>query len=235
MWYDNWSEMGPLIQYITYRDIYDARLPLNIKVSDIMQNGKWKWPQDWYDKFPLITSIEDPTIQNDYNDIVVWISKNEEKVRFSVKTATIDLGTEVPRVRWWRLIWYAQCIPKHSFIFCLAIQNRLSTQDRMAKWGLYTVNRCPLCQNDNEDLQHLFFKCKFSSEVWSKAKEMAEINCEKSNWQELIRRLANDCVNKNIGWVVKRLILAACIYYIWLERNGRIIKDVHNSSQEVYN
>ncbi|PWA60833.1 reverse transcriptase zinc-binding domain-containing protein [Artemisia annua] len=109
-----------------------------IEVSDMMQNGKWKWPQDWYAMFPLITSIEDPTIQNDYNDIVVWISKNEEKVRFSVKTATIDLSTEVPRVCWWRLIWYAQCIAKHSFIFWLAIQNRLSTQDKMAS-GMYTT------------------------------------------------------------------------------------------------
>ncbi|PWA42372.1 reverse transcriptase zinc-binding domain-containing protein [Artemisia annua] len=105
----------------------------------------------------------------------------------------------------------------------------------MAKWGLYTVNRCPLCHNDNEDLQHLFFQCNFSSEVWSEAKEMAEINYEERNWQELIRRFVNDCVNKNIGWVVRRLTLAASIYFIWQERNGRIFKDAHSSSKEVYN
>ncbi|PWA41353.1 reverse transcriptase zinc-binding domain-containing protein [Artemisia annua] len=172
-----------------------------IEVNDMMQHGKWKWPQDWYDKFPLITSIEDPTIQNDYNDIVVWISKNEEKVRFSVKTATIDSSTEVPRVCWWRLIWYAQRIPKHSFIFWLAIQNRLSTQDKMA------------------------------SGVWSKAKEIAEINCEESNWQELIRRLANDCMNKNIGWMYTTAVKRSTIE-LWkmfkYKLNGVTVKDSLN-------
>lgn len=32
--------MGPLIQYLTQRDIYDARLPMNVKVGDMIQNGK---------------------------------------------------------------------------------------------------------------------------------------------------------------------------------------------------
>ncbi|PWA76958.1 reverse transcriptase zinc-binding domain-containing protein [Artemisia annua] len=164
MWYDNWSDMGPLIQYLTHRDIYDARIPMNVKVGDMIHNGKLKWPQDWYDKFPLITSMDDPNFQNEANDTVVWMSKNGEKVKFSVKTATCDLCTEYPK--------------------------RMSNQDKMTRWGLHIVNRCPLCHNDNEDIQHLFFKCIYSSEVWSKAKEMADIKCDESNWHELIGRLA---------------------------------------------
>ena len=30
MWHDNWSSMGPLMQYITHRDIYNARLTMDI-------------------------------------------------------------------------------------------------------------------------------------------------------------------------------------------------------------
>ncbi|PWA97320.1 hypothetical protein CTI12_AA029920 [Artemisia annua] len=64
---------------------------------------------------------------------------------------------------------------------------------------------------------------------------MADIKYEDGDWNGLIRNLATDCVNKNIGWVVRRLVLAACVYFLWQERNGRIFRDVHKSSQDIYN
>ena len=107
MWYDNWSDMGPLIQYNTYRDIYDARFPINVKVGDMIQNGAWKWPQEWYEKFPLITSIEVPNIVDDDKDRVVWLNKKGEEADFSAKAATNVLCIDSPKVSWWRLIWYS--------------------------------------------------------------------------------------------------------------------------------
>ncbi|PWA68840.1 reverse transcriptase zinc-binding domain-containing protein [Artemisia annua] len=77
MWHDNWSSLGPLMQYITHRDICDARLSMDITVGEMIENGKWKWPVEWYEKFPIITSIEDPSSNNDAEDTVVWISKSE--------------------------------------------------------------------------------------------------------------------------------------------------------------
>nr|GEX22667.1 uncharacterized mitochondrial protein AtMg00810-like [Tanacetum cinerariifolium] len=47
MWYDNWSGMGPLINYITYRNLYNAGMDRNCSVSDMIDNGSWKWPRDW--------------------------------------------------------------------------------------------------------------------------------------------------------------------------------------------
>ncbi|PWA61793.1 reverse transcriptase zinc-binding domain-containing protein [Artemisia annua] len=105
----------------------------------------------------------------------------------------------------------------------------------MIKWGMYNVNRCPLCLSENEDLQHLFFKCSFSTAVWDKVRDMAEIECDNRNWNELLKFLADSCVHKSIVWVVKRLTLAACVYTIWQERNRRIFKDVQRNSQEVIN
>ena len=97
------------------------------------------------------------------------------------------------------------------------------------------MNRCSLCLNDNEDLQHLFFNCSFSKDMWDKVRDIAEIECDKWNWTELLKCLVDSCVQKNIGWVFKRLALAACVYTIWQERNGRMFKDVHRTSQEVFN
>ena len=183
----------------------------------------------------LFTSIEVPNIVDDAKGRVIWLNKKGEEADFSAKAATNVLCIDSPKVSWWRLIWYSQCVPKQSFILWLAIQDRLSTQDKLVKWGMHTVNRCALCKCDNEDLQHLFFKCAYSAEVWDKAKNMADITYENCEWYGLIMRLANDCINKNIGWIVRRLVFAACVYFLWQERNGRIFRDNQNSSQEIYN
>ncbi|PWA42430.1 hypothetical protein CTI12_AA506780 [Artemisia annua] len=97
------------------------------------------------------------------------------------------------------------------------------------------LSRCPLCLNDNEDLQHLLFKCSFSKDVWDKVRAIADIECDKRNWTDLVKCLGDSCVQKSIGWVIKRFALAACVYTIWQERNGRIFKDVQRTSQEVFN
>ena len=48
IWYDNWSHMGPLINSITHRIIYDdARLNKLCSVADMIENGSWRWSNDW--------------------------------------------------------------------------------------------------------------------------------------------------------------------------------------------
>ncbi|PWA85577.1 hypothetical protein CTI12_AA064980 [Artemisia annua] len=90
-----------------------------------------------------------------------------------------------------------------------------------------------LKQNSNS--QHLFFKCPFSKEAWDRVKDIAEIECDEWNWIELLNNLANSCVLRNFGWVIKRLALAACVYKLWQERNGRIFRDVQRTSHEIFN
>ncbi|GJY35773.1 RNA-directed DNA polymerase, eukaryota, reverse transcriptase zinc-binding domain protein [Tanacetum coccineum] len=76
MWFDNWSEIGPLFQYITYRDIYDERLDRGLKVSDMIDNSGWMWPNDWYGKFPMITSLNVPTISTGSDDKICPFSSD---------------------------------------------------------------------------------------------------------------------------------------------------------------
>ncbi|GJS28519.1 RNA-directed DNA polymerase, eukaryota, reverse transcriptase zinc-binding domain protein [Tanacetum coccineum] len=41
MWNDNWSNHGFLKQFVTDRDIHDARISENCCVADLIENGKW--------------------------------------------------------------------------------------------------------------------------------------------------------------------------------------------------
>lgn len=72
MWYDNWSSIGPLSQYITHRHLYNARVQSNMCVRDMIVNGKWNWPSEWANLFPKNTSLEDLDIDEERQDRIIW-------------------------------------------------------------------------------------------------------------------------------------------------------------------
>ncbi|GKA83227.1 RNA-directed DNA polymerase, eukaryota, reverse transcriptase zinc-binding domain protein, partial [Tanacetum coccineum] len=144
VWFDNWSEIGSLFQYITYIDLYDERLNSVLKVSDMIGNSKWKWPSEWHHKFPMITRLADPAINADIEDKIVWKTNSRMITDFFVSIVKHDLNRQ-------------------------SLIDSLTTQDKLQKWGNLVVNRCSLCNNDSEDLKHLFFKCSFSADVWNRA------------------------------------------------------------------
>ncbi|PWA81086.1 reverse transcriptase domain, Reverse transcriptase zinc-binding domain protein [Artemisia annua] len=187
MWYDNWSSIGPLSRFITYRHLYDARLQSNMCVRDMIVNGKWNWPNEWASLFPNITILEDLDIDEERQDKIMW----------------------------------------------KAIQRKLVTQDTMEKWGIYFVNRCQLCFKELEDHNHLFFKCEYSCEVWNKIKDMSGINGVNKDWLDNIQELATHPTGNNIWSVLRRIRFAACIYFLWQERNNRIFRDTHKDWETV--
>ncbi|GKA59381.1 RNA-directed DNA polymerase, eukaryota, reverse transcriptase zinc-binding domain protein [Tanacetum coccineum] len=233
LWYDNWSNIGPLFQYLTHRDLYDERLSENLTVKDMIVNGRWNWPEEWYVKFPAITGLEVPIIDEDSEDSIVWKARLGDVVKFSMRQVNFDLSNQYPNVLWWKLIWYSQCIPKHSFILWLAMLNKLTTQDRLKKWGNQDVNRCCLCLNDSEDLKHLFFKCSYAKKVWGMVLSMTDIDNIKYEWEEIIHLLINAGNGNNINSVCRRLMLGASVYNIWNERNRRIFQDKKLNEEDI--
>ncbi|GJT15727.1 RNA-directed DNA polymerase, eukaryota, reverse transcriptase zinc-binding domain protein [Tanacetum coccineum] len=87
---------------------------------------------------------------------------------------------------------------------------------------------------ESEDLQHLFFQCPFSKNVWSQAKKMADIIGNEFDWDEIMQTLNSVGNGNNINSVVRRFIFAAGVYNIWQEIHKRIFKNVMSSSEEVY-
>ncbi|GJV19978.1 hypothetical protein Tco_1368998 [Tanacetum coccineum] len=54
------------------------------KVRDCIQDGLWKWPNDWLVKYPLLNSIPVPTIIDDNPDSLEWRSRDGIGKPFSV-------------------------------------------------------------------------------------------------------------------------------------------------------
>ncbi|GJY20379.1 hypothetical protein Tco_0392945 [Tanacetum coccineum] len=98
LWYDNRSQIGPLSQLISQRDIYDARLYRDMKVCEMIKNGKWCWPEEWYERFPMITSIDVSKFNSLTADKIIWKDNDGEWDKFSVNVANTTLCPDRPDV-----------------------------------------------------------------------------------------------------------------------------------------
>nr|GEW19040.1 hypothetical protein [Tanacetum cinerariifolium] len=98
MWYDRWCMDGPLCSLISRRDIYDARLYDNAKVSDMINNNQWNWPIGWKEKYVLLNNLDGAVRLSNKDDKVLWVTNAEDKVRFTTKQAWEDLRDNWPLV-----------------------------------------------------------------------------------------------------------------------------------------
>ncbi|GKC94174.1 retrovirus-related pol polyprotein from transposon TNT 1-94 [Tanacetum coccineum] len=55
--HDKWYGIGRLSQFVTNRDIYDARFNNKPSLVEMIDNDKWKWHNERKDVFPVLISI----------------------------------------------------------------------------------------------------------------------------------------------------------------------------------
>lgn len=132
---------------------------------------------------------------------------------------------EYESVKWAKLIWYSQCIPRHSFILWIAIQCKLKTQDKYMRMEDYESQVCPFCKFQKDTHDHLFFECDYPNQIWCTLKEMSRLDGAPNNWAEIISYIQNRPINKSIWSVIQRLVLGAVVYYVWQERNMRLFQN----------
>ncbi|WMV37355.1 hypothetical protein MTR67_030740 [Solanum verrucosum] len=156
------------------------------------------------------------------------IGWNEEYVKhigkFSIKQLYKAIRGEYQKVEWRRFTCNNIACPKWIFILYLALHSRLLTRDRLATWGCVEDIQCVLCRNEDENHNHLFFRCLFSSQVWQKIPRWQNINRKAKGWEEETSWANTYCKGKQAKAEVYRITLAASVYLIWQERNQRIFQ-----------
>nr|GEV65702.1 probable LRR receptor-like serine/threonine-protein kinase At1g34110 [Tanacetum cinerariifolium] len=73
-------------------DLYDERLSSGLSVRDMVENSEWKWHANWHHKFPTITSLAVPNINDDTDDKMVWKTSSRMFTDFSVSIDNHDLN-----------------------------------------------------------------------------------------------------------------------------------------------
>ena len=135
----------------------------------------------WFGLFPVLNQVSVPTLHHDQIDMLQWRLHDGTLSSFSVRNAWNSFRVRDNEVEWFKLVWSSYCIPRHAIHMWLVMRKRLLTQDRMRQWDVgsnidLNLLRCPLCKVQPDSHDHLFFECAYSSQVWIKVLNKAEIS-----------------------------------------------------------
>ncbi|CAH2038502.1 unnamed protein product [Thlaspi arvense] len=124
-------------------------------------------------------------------------------------------------------------VPRWSFTIWLVMISRLSTKDRLRRWGMNVPAECVLYSTGIETNDHLFFECPFSSEVWSHFS--TGFPNPSQNLQDIISWIGSLQLPANSprGTLI-RLFFQAIIYLLWKERNARIFATSSSSASSLF-
>ncbi|GKB89360.1 reverse transcriptase zinc-binding domain-containing protein, partial [Tanacetum coccineum] len=176
-------------------------------------------------KLQLIASVLESIQSYWQKDKVIWIANNASPKQFTMRNVYDNLRDHNEEVKWGKLVWFSQCVPKHSYILWMAVQQRLLTHVRMRKWGSFNMMVCGLCMRCEESHDHLFFECEYSKAIWTKLQSLMACSINDHRWDDIVRSIAEKPCLNSIWSVIRRLCLGAAVYYIWQERNYKIFKD----------
>ena len=170
LWFDNWLPLGPIHSLMGDRIIYDSGLSRNAAVAEITTGNVWQWPVS---NSPDLLVLKEETSRlhffpSESQDSIYWLPLPTGV--FSTRTAWEKIRRIKEPVPWRHVVWFHGSIPRASFILWLAVQRRLGTQDRLFHLALGTS--CLLCNSQLETLDHLFFECPFSHQLWTKISQV---------------------------------------------------------------
>ncbi|GJW58496.1 RNA-directed DNA polymerase, eukaryota, reverse transcriptase zinc-binding domain protein [Tanacetum coccineum] len=91
----------------------------------------------------------------------------------------------------------------------------------------------PLVEHDREG------ECRITSKLWRSLKKQEKFDFMPDNWDAIMAAMTQLRHNRSIKSVLRRIILAACVYFIWNERNKRLFtsdkKDSNDLTAEIVN
>ncbi|GKD44979.1 RNA-directed DNA polymerase, eukaryota, reverse transcriptase zinc-binding domain protein, partial [Tanacetum coccineum] len=234
VWHDKWNDGDYLSKNISKKEIFYAGFNDQTKLADVMDSDGWKWPADWFVKYPWISNMKTP-ILNNCPDKAVWVDSNGIERRFSTNTVWKDVRSTSAKVSWHNLVWHPNCIPKHTFILWLAAKEKMYTQDKLSKWYPNKIFECSLCKKGMDSHDHLFFKCDYAKEIWKKICGKARMKFHNDSWNNTLDEMSKGVANRSVWGVIRKLCLAAVVYYIWQERNLRLFNNDQRDKEVLIN
>ena len=112
-------------------------------------------------------------------------------------------------------------MPKHSFILWVAGKHRLLTKDRVKKFKVMEDLRCVLSEDQDENLEHLFFKCPISSECLEAVRKWLDWWSNSNEIWRILRWIQRAKMTRFRKQVFLASV-AGLVYCIWQQRNRKL-------------
>jgi hypothetical protein len=103
-------------------------------------------------------------LQPEVEDTHIW--RFAPTGQYSAKSAHEALFIGAIQFNPWERIWKSWVPGKCKFFMWLAAHNKCWTADRLAKKGLTHPDRCQLCDQEEETIDHILIACVFSRQAW---------------------------------------------------------------------
>jgi hypothetical protein len=167
-------------------------------------------------------------------DRYIWKLTNDGSYSSKSAYAAFFLGSI--KFGSWRRIWKTWAPPRCKFFIWLVFHNRVWTADRLAKRNLPHPESCPLCDQEDETINHLLVGCVFARQVWSLVLHQfgllhlapqSAVTCFSGWWKRSTAAIPKE-VRKGLNSLI---ILVA--WEIWKHRNTCVFDNKRPSVQEV--
>ncbi|KAL9299921.1 putative reverse transcriptase zinc-binding domain-containing protein [Arabidopsis thaliana] len=220
-WYDDWSCMGRIMNFIGDKGIIDLGIKRDKLVAEVWDTHRSRRHiTDYLNQVENVIATSKANRKEKADD-VVWRGRNDiYKPQFSTRDTWNNIRTTATKVTWYKGVWFYQATPKFSFCVWLAALDRLSTGDRMANWKGVSSGSCVFCNHPTKSRDHLFFNCPYSSEVWTVTAKNILTTRFTTDWHLLLNTVSSLQQNRVENFLV-RYAFQASVYSIWSERNRR--------------
>jgi hypothetical protein len=125
----------------------------------------------------------------------------------------------------WKRLWKSWAPPKCKFFLWLAMMNTCWTADRLEKRGLPHPVTCPLCDQQQETIQHLLNTCIFTRQFWNNIISPFGLghftpSIDEPSFADWWKRLDNSVHRDKRKGLNSAIILGA--WCLWLHRNKAV-------------
>ncbi|WJX93691.1 hypothetical protein P8452_75185 [Trifolium repens] len=235
LWNENWLVDALPLEPVNNNDM----LYSGFTVSDLMENDFKEWNvrriSGMFDQHSAARILATPLYPSIIDDRRLW--RGESKGDYSVKSAyrlcVQDLiDTSHLRVNGnWNLVWNIKAPPKVKNLIWRICRRCLSTRVRLRDKGVDCVQVCALCNIDNEDSEHVFFKCPSSQNVWNMAGFLQVVTNainNSTNIQSIMFQILQQLSKDDTA------VFACTLWSIWKQRNNKIWNNVIDAQNFVF-
>lgn len=175
MWGDRWVPALPLGRPTPLGSVHVSR---NLRVESLINPVTGVWDVDFLKPFleqPELETILDLHIgDSSRSDRLIW--PFEKNGKFSIKSGyhwAIDRYISPPNSSlsliptcFWKLVWSLKTPPKIRSFLWKTLHGALATMENLARRRSAQSPLCPICQLQEETIEHLFLQCPWVSAIW---------------------------------------------------------------------
>lgn len=139
-------------------------------------------------------------------------------VKFPSKIIYKVLQGDKANVEWRKLFFDNMARPRAKFVAWMLCNNALNSKDKLLRIGISTDLKCTFCAG-YESIDHLFFECPFTNQIWSQVLKWMRIDHKPAGWGMELNWIISCSKGKSNKAKILKGLFAETAYHIWIARN----------------